>query len=111
MDFQDLITLSELQEELERVIEDENEAGIILAQKEADYKIAVNKKALKLRADGIPVTLLSTIIYGYPEIANKRLERDIAESNRNTLKEKINSLKLRIRIKNEQISREWYHNG
>ena len=36
--------------------------GIDLANKEKEYKIALNKKALELRAEDMPVTLINQVI-------------------------------------------------
>ena len=81
--------------------------GYSLAEKERDYKIAVNKKALELRADDTPVTLINQIIYGFDDIAKLRFERDTAEVKYNTNLEYINTIKLQIRILENQLSREY----
>ena len=82
--------------------------GIKLAETERDYKICLRQEALKLRAEkGMPVTLIQQVVYGVPEVAKKRFERDIAETMYNTCQEKINTLKLQIRILESQIQREW----
>ena len=78
------------------------------AEKERDYKICLREEALKLRATkGMPVTLIQQVVYGVPEVAQKRFERDVAETMYETCKESINVLKLKIRILDAQISREW----
>jgi hypothetical protein len=84
------------------------ENGKALCQAEYEYKILLRQEALKLRQEkGMPVTLISQIIYGVPEVAKKRLDRDIAETYYNTNQEKINALKLQIRVIQSQIEREW----
>ena len=55
----------------------------------------------------MPVTLINQIIYGVSEVADKRFKRDIAETMRNTCQEKINVLKLQIRILQHQIELEY----
>ena len=86
--------------------------GKELAQAEHDYKIALRQEALKLRADEqMPVTLIDKVVYGVPEVADKRLKRDIAEAMYKTSMESINTLKLKIRILDAQINREWNSNG
>ena len=55
----------------------------------------------------MPVTLIQQIIYGVPEVAKKRFERDIAETMYNVNLESINSTKLQIRVLENQLSREW----
>jgi hypothetical protein len=92
---------------LDKAIETLASNGYDLAEKEKQYKIAINKKALELRADDTPVTLINTIIYGYEDIAQLRLNRDIAEVKYNSNLEYINTIKLQIRILENQISREY----
>lgn len=81
--------------------------GIDLANKEKEYKIALNKKALELRADDMPVTLINQVIYGYDDIALLRLARDTAQVKYNANLEYINTIKLQIRILENQMQREW----
>ncbi|MBO7528000.1 MAG: hypothetical protein J6T74_08980 [Clostridia bacterium] len=82
--------------------------GKELAEAERDYKITLRLEALKLRQEkSMPVTLIAQIIYGVPEVADKRYKRDIAETMRDTALENINSLKLQIRILESQLQREW----
>ena len=85
--------------------------GRELATAERDYKIALREEALKLRAtQDMPVTLIDKVVYGVPEVAKKRFERDLAETMYKTAQESINTLKLKIRILDAQISREWQGN-
>lgn len=81
--------------------------GIKLAEAEKDYKIAVNKKALLLRSEDMPVTLIQQVIYGYEDIAQLRFLRDSAEVVYRANMEAINTLKLQIRIISNQIEKEW----
>lgn len=83
------------------------ETGTTYAEREKEYKIAVNKKALELRENGVPVTLIQTVIYGYPEIAKLRFERDVAEVIYNANQEAIQSTKLQIKIIQAQLDKEW----
>ena len=84
--------------------------GIKLAEAEREYKIAVNKKALELRSQDMPVTLISQVIYGYDDIAKLRFLRDSADVVYRANQEAINTLKLRIRIIESQINREYGSN-
>jgi len=85
--------------------------GREFAAAERDYKIALREEALKLRTtQDMPVTLIDKVVYGVPEVAKKRFERDLAETMYKTAQESINTLKLKIRILDAQISREWQGN-
>lgn len=92
---------------LDKAIQEIATNGYDLAKKEGTYKIAVNKKALELKANNTPVTLIQLIIYGYEDIANLRLERDIAETKYNSNKEYLNVLKLQLRILMNQYDKEY----
>lgn len=80
------------------------------AQAEHDYKVELSKKVLELRAEGQPVTLIQLLAYGDKEVARKRLERDIALSTFEACKEAINVKKLKIKVIQEQINKEYYNN-
>lgn len=83
-----------------------------LAEAERDYKITLRQEALKLRVEkDMPVTLINQIIFGVPEVADKRFKRDIAETMYNTNQEHINATKLKLRLLESQINREWGASG
>ena len=85
--------------------------GIELAKCERDYKVAVNKKALQLRSEDMPVTLIQTVIYGYDDIAMLRFKRDSANVVYNANMEAINTIKLQIRVVQNQLDKEWGNSG
>ena len=86
--------------------------GMEFAEAEKNYKIALRQEALKLREDAnMPVTLIDKVVYGVPEVADKRFKRDVAETMYKVSLESINTLKLKMRILDAQISREWNSNG
>lgn len=87
------------------------ETGTEYAEAEKEYKITLRKEALKLRAEaGMPVTLIQQVVYGVPEVANKRFNRDVKEAVYKANQEAINSTKLQIRIIENQLQREWNNN-
>ncbi len=85
--------------------------GRELAEKEHDYKIALRVEILKLRDDGQPATIVRDLCYGTPSIATKRLERDIADANYRAIQEAINVYKIKVRILENQLDREWSRAG
>jgi hypothetical protein len=103
--------LNDLSIELPRAISRFESRGREQAQTEHDYKVVLSQEALKLRADGMPVTLIDKVVYGVEVVADKRLKRDIADALYNAERENINSIKLQIRILDNQISREWGEAG
>ena len=82
--------------------------GRELAEAERDYKVCLRQEALKLRnSENMPVTLINQIVYGIPEVAELRFKRDLAETMYKVSMESINTLKLKIRVLDAQIQREW----
>lgn len=81
--------------------------GETYAKAEQDYRTALASKMLLERDNGTPVTILSDICRGTPEIAQKKLNRDIAESLYKVALEACNVYKLQIRILENHIEREW----
>ncbi len=84
------------------------ETGTAYAEAERDYKITLRQEALKLRSEkGMAITLIQQVVYGVPEVADKRFKRDVAETMYNTNQEHINVCKLKLRILEGQLQREW----
>lgn len=87
------------------------ETGTSYAESERDYKITLRKEALKLRSEKeMPVTLIQQVVYGVPEVAEKRFKRDVAEAIYKANLEAINTLKLQVKILENQLDREWVNN-
>ena len=82
-------------------------SGNALAEAERDYKVLLRQECLKLRDEGMAVTIIDRICYGIPSVAEARFKRDIAEAVYKANLEAINSIKLQLRIIENQIQREW----
>lgn len=104
---------NELQEKIEQLnqsIEEAKNLGLNYNDSEYKYKVQLRIEALKLKNEKqMPVTLINQIIYGVPQVAELRLERDKAETLYNSAKDKINVLKLQIRVLDAQLQREYYN--
>ena len=100
--------IQQLMNELTASIKLLRKNGNDLANAERDYKITLRQEALKLRTEqDMPVTLINQIIFGVPEVADKRFKRDVAETMYNTNQEHINVTKLKLRLLEAQLNREW----
>lgn len=77
------------------------------AKCEHDYRVRLSTRLMELRADGEKVTHLADIAKGEKETAKLRMERDIAECLYDSCKEGINVYKLKLRLLEGQLSREW----
>ena len=110
-DYMDLFNdIQELINKLNVSIKTLAKNGKALAEAERDYKITLRQEALKLRSDGMAVTLINQIVYGIPDVASKRFKRDVAETMYQTNLEYINTTKLQLRILENQLQREWSKN-
>lgn len=87
------------------------ERGKKKAETEYEYRKALSKCLLELRAEGNPVTHLADIARGEPNIAKLKMERDIAESLYESCIEGINVYKIQVRILEAQFNREWNQYG
>lgn len=104
--------IQELMKELTASIKLLRANGNALAAAERDYKIILRQEALKLRVEKeIPATLINQVVYGVPEVAEKRYKRDVAEAIYNTNMEHINVTKLKLRLLENQLQREWGNAG
>lgn len=95
------------QKQLDTSIKMLRKTGSEFALAEKNYKMAVCKKALELKNNNIPVTLIQLTIYGYPEIAELRFKRDSSEVLYKANLESINVIKLELRLLENQIQREF----
>lgn len=103
--------IQRLMDELSSSIRVLRKNGTKLAEAERDYKLTLRQEALKLRTDGQPVTLINQIIYGVPEVAQKRFDRDVAQAVYDANREHINITKLKLRLLEAQVSREYGVSG
>lgn len=104
----DLVSqIEKLMEELSISIKELRKSGESLAQKERDYKVSLTQEITRLKADKYPVTLISQMIYGIEPVATKRFDRDMAQAKYTANQEHINVTKLKLRIVESQLNREW----
>lgn len=85
-------------------------SGTEYAEAERDYKILLRQECLKLRDDGMAVGMIDKTCYGIPKVAEARFKRDVTEAVYKANLEAINSIKLQLRLLENQLQREWGHN-
>ena len=76
------------------------------AQTEHDYRIAVAKKVLELRAEGVPVTVISDLTRGEKLIAKLKLDRDIAKGMSDACNQAIMAIRASMSGLQSLISRD-----
>lgn len=104
----DLITkIQDLIQELNNYIKGLQNWGIKRAKAEKDYNTVLAQEVLKERDKGTAIGVINLTCKGKIEVAEKRLERDIAEVMYQVSQEKINVAKLELRLLDSQASREW----
>ena len=77
------------------------------AQAEMDYKVLLRQECLKMRDEGMAIGMITLTCYGIPSVAEARFKRDIAQATYQANQEAINTYKLRLRLLDSQMSREW----
>ena len=104
----DLITrIQNLITELSAYIKGLQNWGIKRANAEKDYQTVLAQEVLKERDKGTAIGVISLTVKGAKGVAEKRLERDIAEVMYQVSQEKINVAKLELRLLDSQAQREW----
>ena len=93
----------QLMQELEALLR----TGQQYAENEAEYRKALLIAILEERSKGTPVTVISDLCRGRPDIAEKKQLRDCAEALYKASQEAINVYKLKIRTVDEDIKRTW----
>ena len=102
----DLINrMTELENALLKSLAAMDRFGKDRADAEERYKVRLMQETLKLRDSGVPVTIIDKVVMGI--VAAERRERDIADVNYKTSQERVNGIKLIIRVLDNQINREW----
>ena len=93
--------------ELDTCIKQLRKTGTALAEAERAYQVKKAEKALRLRDEGMPVGLIDMTIRGDKEVAALRFARQIAEITYDANREAVASIKLQLRLIENQIQREY----
>ena len=93
--------------QLETSIKMLRQNGTAYAEAEREYKILLAQECLRLRDEGMAIGMIDKTCYGLPSVAAARFKRDVADVTYKANMEAINSLKLQLRLIENQISREW----
>jgi len=101
-----LTTINKLQKDLSVSINSLSKHGKEYAQAERNYRVAKTKKALLLRDENFPATLIDITIKGYEEIADLKLAMDIAKCMYDANHEHLQVTKLQLRILGDQWRQE-----
>ena len=103
--------LQQKTQQLDIAIKQLRKSGTEYAQAERDYKVLLRQECLKLRDEGMAIGMIDKTCYGIPSVAEARFKRDVAEAVYKANLEAINSIKLQMRLLENQLQREWGQNG
>lgn len=95
------------QKQLDVSIKQLRKSGTEYAEAEKEYKILLRAECLKLRDSGMAIGMIDKTCYGIQNVADARFKRDVAETVYRANLEAINSIKLQLRLLENQIQREW----
>ena len=84
--------------------------GTEYAEAYMNYRIKLAEELIKLRDEGMPVTMAYDVARGKPGIARLKFNEICKEAVYKANQEAINSTKLQIKILDNQIQREWSGN-
>ena len=93
--------------QLEASIKQLRQNGTAYAQAEMEYKMLLRQECLRLRDEGMAIGMIDKVCYGVPSVAQARFQRDVCESVYKANLEAIQSVKLQLRLIENQISREY----
>ena len=106
----DYKTLEELNKKLTEALNKIKKTSADYANAYRAYRVALRKEHLRLRSNGIPVTIADDLARGEETVAALKEQEIITEALYRSNIEAINVYKLQIKIINEQIRTE-YNNG
>ena len=102
-----LIEMNKLRELLKAANGEFKSRGMAYAKAYSNYRKLLAQELLKLKAEGMPVTIAYDIARGIEEVANAKEQEIITECLYKSCQEAINSYKLQIKILKEQIDQEY----
>jgi len=77
------------------------------AKKKYEYRVALAKRILVLRSEGVQISCIQKIAEGNEDIANLEMEKDTAESLYDLGRKAVDCYQLDMRLIGEQIEREY----
>ena len=99
--------INKLNSELTQSIKLLRKNGDAYARAEREYQVAKAQTVLKMKDAGASMTEINLSIKGQPEVAELLFKRDVAKVMYEANQEHINTVKLQLRLLDNQIAREW----
>lgn len=99
--------MQELNNYLTAALGEYKKRGTDYAQAYKQYRILLSQELLRLKAEGMPVTIAYDIARGTENVANAKEQEIITECLYKSCQEAINTYKLQIKILQESINKEY----
>lgn len=104
---EELQKLEELNNLLTSALSEYKRRGQDYAKAYKNYRVKVAQKLLQLKAEGMPVTISYDIARGDEEVANAKEQEIITECLYKSCQEAVNVYKLKIKILQENINKDY----
>ena len=99
--------MQELNTYLTTALAEYKKRGTDYAKAYKKYRVLLSQELLKLKAEGMPVTIAYDIARGTEQVANAKEQEIITECLYKSCQEAINTYKLQIKILQENINKDY----
>lgn len=99
--------MQELNTYLTTALAEYKKRGTDYAKAYKNYRVLLSQELLKLKAEGMPVTIAYDIARGTEQVANAKEQEIITECLYKSCQEAIQTYKLQIKILQSQINNEY----
>ncbi len=103
---EDLLQMKQLNDFLTFALSEYKKRGKDYAEAYKKYRVLLSQELLKLKAEGMPVTIAYDIARGTEQVANAKEQEIITECLYKSCQEAINTYKLQIKILQENINKD-----
>lgn len=96
---------------LQELTESMRKSGKAAAKADAEYRSIKARAILEEKAKGTAATLCRDVIYDREDVQTALMARNCTQADYEADKEAINTMKLKLRITDAQIARDWQASG
>lgn len=104
---EELQQMKQLNDYLTSALSEYKKRGTEYAKAYKNYRILLSQELLKLKAEGMPVTIAYDIARGTQNVADAKEQEIITECLYKSCQEAINTYKLQIKILQENMNKDY----
>ena len=104
---EEMLQLNQLNNYLTSALSGYKKRGTEYAKAYKNYRVLLSQELLKLKAEGMPVTIAYDIARGTEQVADAKEQEIITECLYKSCQEAINTYKLQIKILQENINKNY----